>query len=41
MLTDKNIAIEKEIVWDNGSGSIYFKDPAGSLVEFVTKAVED
>jgi catechol 2,3-dioxygenase-like lactoylglutathione lyase family enzyme len=23
--------------WGNGSGSIYFRDPAGNLVEFVTK----
>jgi catechol-2,3-dioxygenase len=44
MLIQKNIAIEKEIVWGNGSGSIYFRDPAGNLVEFVTKGnwpVED
>ena len=44
MLKQKNIAIEKEIVWGNGSGSIYFRDPAGNLVEFVTKGnwpVED
>jgi catechol 2,3-dioxygenase-like lactoylglutathione lyase family enzyme len=44
MLTDVNIDIEKEMAWDNGSGSIYFRDPAGNLVEFVTKGnwpVED
>jgi len=44
MLIDMNIDIEKEMVWDNGSGSIYFRDPAGNLVEFVTKGnwpVED
>jgi catechol-2,3-dioxygenase len=34
MLMQKDIAIEKEIVWDNRSGSIYFRDPAGNLVEF-------
>jgi len=37
MLTDMGINIEKEMVWGNGSGSIYFRDPAGNLVEFVTK----
>jgi len=44
MLMQKDIAIEKEIVWGNGSGSIYFRDPAGNLVEFITKGnwpVED
>jgi catechol 2,3-dioxygenase-like lactoylglutathione lyase family enzyme len=44
MLTDVNIDIEKEMAWDNGSGSIYFRDPTGNLVEFVTKGnwpVED
>ncbi|MDQ3839996.1 MAG: VOC family protein [Thermoproteota archaeon] len=37
MLIQKNIAIEKEIVWGNGGGSIYFRDPAGNLVEFITE----
>jgi catechol 2,3-dioxygenase-like lactoylglutathione lyase family enzyme len=44
MLMQKDIVIEKEIIWDNGSGSIYFRDPIGNLVEFVTKGnwpVED
>ena len=44
MLTDMGIDIEKEMVWGNGSGSIYFRDPASNLVEFVTKGnwpVED
>ena len=44
MLIDMNIDIEKEMVWDIESGSIYFRDPAGNLVEFVTKGnwlVED
>jgi catechol 2,3-dioxygenase-like lactoylglutathione lyase family enzyme len=44
MLTQNYTAIEKEIAWGNGSGSIYFRDPAGNLVEFVTKGnwpVED
>jgi len=37
MLTDMGIDIEKEMVWGNGSGSIYLRDPAGNLVEVVTK----
>jgi hypothetical protein len=44
MLMQKDIVIEKEIIWDNRSGSIYFRDPVGNLVEFVTKgnwSVED
>jgi catechol-2,3-dioxygenase len=44
MLMQNDIAIEQEIVWGNGSGSIYFRDPAGNLVEFITKGnwpVED
>jgi catechol-2,3-dioxygenase len=44
MLMQNDIAIEQEIAWGNGSGSIYFRDPAGNLVEFITKGnwpVED
>jgi catechol 2,3-dioxygenase-like lactoylglutathione lyase family enzyme len=39
MLIESNIQIEKEIEWSNriGSKSIYFRDPAGNLVEFITK----
>jgi len=43
-LTDMGTDIKKEMVWGNGSGSIYFRDPASNLVEFVTKGnwpVED
>ena len=38
-LIESNIQIEKEIEWGNriGSKSIYFRDPAGNLVEFITK----
>jgi hypothetical protein len=25
------------MVWDNGTGSIYFRDPAGNLVELKTE----
>jgi catechol 2,3-dioxygenase-like lactoylglutathione lyase family enzyme len=39
LLEKNNIQIEKEIVWenDNRSESIYFRDPAGNLVEFITR----
>ncbi len=39
LLIEKNIQVEKEIVWenDNRSESIYFRDPAGNLVEFITR----
>ena len=36
MLIQNGIDIEKEMVGNNGSGSIYFRDPAGNLVEFIT-----
>lgn len=38
-LEQNNVSIEKEIDWDNNEGgkSIYFRDPAGNLVEFITK----
>ncbi|MGB7677623.1 MAG: VOC family protein [Nitrososphaeraceae archaeon] len=44
MLTNLNIDIEKEMVWGKGSESIYFRDPAGNLIEFIIKGnwpVED
>jgi catechol 2,3-dioxygenase-like lactoylglutathione lyase family enzyme len=39
LLVEKNIQVEKEIVWENDikSRSIYFRDPAGNLVEFITR----
>ena len=39
MLIESNIQIEKEVEWGNriGSKSIYFRDPAGNLVEIITK----
>ena len=39
LLIEKNIQVEKEIVWKNDikSRSIYFRDPAGNLVEFITR----
>lgn len=39
LLEKNNIHIEKEVVWENDlkSRSIYFRDPAGNLVEFITR----
>jgi catechol-2,3-dioxygenase len=44
LLTNMNIDIEKEMVWGIGSKSIYFRDPAGNLIEFIIEGnwpVED
>ncbi|HET6726985.1 MAG TPA: hypothetical protein VFH19_03040, partial [Nitrososphaeraceae archaeon] len=39
LLDKNNIQIEKEMAWKNDikSRSIYFRDPAGNLVEFITR----
>ena len=36
MLNEKNIKIEKEVTWDKGTNSMYFRDPGGNLVEIIT-----
>jgi catechol 2,3-dioxygenase-like lactoylglutathione lyase family enzyme len=36
VLNQKNIKIEKEVTWQKGSNSIYFRDPVGNLVEIIT-----
>jgi catechol 2,3-dioxygenase-like lactoylglutathione lyase family enzyme len=36
ILNEKNIKTEKEVTWDKGTNSIYFRDPAGNLVEIIT-----
>ena len=44
LLAQNKIAIEKEMSWGSGGKSVYFRDPAGNLVEIVTKGqwpVED
>lgn len=44
VLIQDKVAIEKEMRWGSGGKSIYFRDPAGNLVEIVTKGhwtVED
>jgi catechol-2,3-dioxygenase len=37
MLNQNKIEIEKEITWKKGTKSIYFRDPVGNLVEFITR----
>ena len=37
MLNEKNIKIQKEVIWQKGTNSIYFRDPAGNLVEIITQ----
>ena len=44
LLVQNKIAIEKEMSWGSGGKSVYFRDPAGNLVEIVTNGqwpVED
>ncbi|HEY9405873.1 MAG TPA: VOC family protein [Nitrososphaera sp.] len=36
LLASNKIAIEKEVNWDSQAKSIYFRDPAGNLVELIT-----
>ena len=36
ILGQNDIAIEKEVKWGNNTKSIYFRDPAGNLVELMT-----
>ncbi len=38
LLIENEIEIEKELTWENEElKSIYFRDPSGNLVEFITK----
>ena len=39
LLSKKNIQVEKMVTWSNElkSRSIYFRDPAGNLIELITK----
>jgi len=36
VLRDRGIQIESEISWERGGHSIYFRDPAGNLLELVS-----
>ncbi len=38
-LTRHGVAIEKETEWPRGGRSLYFRDPAGNLVEVITPGV--
>ena len=38
-LEQRGVTIEKEVTWPSGAKSIYFRDPAGNLVELVTPGV--
>lgn len=38
-LMQKGVSIEKEVEWPRGGKSIYFRDPAGNLVELVTPGI--
>ena len=38
-LREKNVDIEKVVEWPRGGKSIYFRDPAGNLVELVTPGI--
>lgn len=35
-LASAKVEVVKEIRWDNGAQSLYFHDPAGNVLEFVT-----
>jgi catechol-2,3-dioxygenase len=37
VLIQNKIDIEKELTWGNEMRSIYFRDPVGNLVEFITR----
>jgi catechol 2,3-dioxygenase-like lactoylglutathione lyase family enzyme len=36
LLVRNKIAIEKEVKWNGTTKSLYFRDPAGNLVELIT-----
>ena len=38
-LAAHGVAVEKEATWPGGGRSIYFRDPAGNLVEIITPGV--
>jgi len=38
-LTDRGVAIEREVTWPRGGQSLYFRDPAGNLVELATPGI--
>ena len=38
-LTERGVAIETEVAWPSGGRSLYFRDPAGNLVELAPPAL--
>jgi catechol-2,3-dioxygenase len=36
LLARNGITIEKEVIWNSKTKSLYFRDPAGNLVELIT-----
>jgi catechol-2,3-dioxygenase len=36
LLVNNSIPIEKEVMWKSNAKSLYFRDPAGNLVELIT-----
>jgi catechol 2,3-dioxygenase-like lactoylglutathione lyase family enzyme len=38
-LHSRGVAIEKQVEWPRGGKSLYFRDPAGNLVELVTPGI--
>jgi len=36
LLVNASVPVDKEINWKNGAKSIYFRDPAGNILEFAT-----
>src|SRR5947208_13119006 len=36
MLNEKSVKIEKKETWEKDTKSIYFRDPAGNLIEIIT-----
>jgi hypothetical protein len=35
-LIKNNISIAKEVIWKSRARSMYFRDPIGNLIEFIT-----
>ena len=38
-LTEAGVPVESEVEWPSGGKSLYFRDPAGNSIEFITRGV--